>query len=98
LWKTEAKNLGIVEEKLIDQYESTILEEYTSYQELTSRLEKLQHDKQEALEKIACYEAINLLLGSNNIQRESKEYWSENAIEDKIQTGGISYLVGIVDS
>jgi hypothetical protein len=90
--------LGIEELKLIDNYESIVLEEYNSYHDLTTRLEKLQHDKQEALEKIACYEAINLLLGSNNIQRESQEYWSSNSVEDNIQTGGISYMVGIVDS
>ena len=58
MWKEEAKELGVEEQKLIDLYEQNVLEEYTQFNDITARLEKLNINKKTILEKIACFETV----------------------------------------
>ena len=97
MWKEEAKELEVDEQKLIDLYEQTVLEEYTRYNDITTRLEKLNVNKKTILEKIACLETVEEFSG--DIRRESEQYFENNIPnESNLSLSGISYMVGIVES
>lgn len=49
IWKEEAKELGVDDSKLIDIYEERVVEEYNRYQDLASRIDKMNQNKNSIL-------------------------------------------------
>lgn len=96
IWQQESKNLGLDESKLIDAYEEKLIEEYNRYNDLNSRIDKMNQSKKNILEKIACIETIRQFFGETSAKRESQDYYLNNAV-DASQLKGVSFMVGVVE-
>jgi hypothetical protein len=85
-WKALAKQLGIENSKLLDHYDNEIAEQWERYIERKNGLDRLKANKQAALSKIACFEALTTFFGEGNVNELSIG-------GDK----GISSMVGVID-
>lgn len=63
-WKALSKQLGIEHSKLLDHYDNEITDQWQRYIEKKNGLDRLKANKQTALSKIACFEALTSFFGS----------------------------------
>lgn len=86
-WRALSKQLGTENSKLLDHFDNEISEQWERYIERKNGLDRLRSNKQSALSKIACFEALSSFFG-------------EGRMMDELAIGGdkgISAMVGVID-